>query len=53
MKTKINQAAPTGTREPWESEADRRGVRYWMELLFKSPVGTVGFIIIVLVRKLQ
>lgn len=49
MKTKINQAAPTGTREPWESEADRRGVRYWMELLFKSPVGTVGFIIIVLV----
>ena len=49
MKTKINQAAPTGTREPWESEADHRGVRYWMELLFKSPVGTVGFIIIVLV----
>ena len=38
MKTKINQAAPTGTREPWESEADRRGVRYWMELLFKSPL---------------
>ena len=43
MKTKINQAAPTGTREPWESEADRRGVRYWMELLFNSWIYNYRF----------
>lgn len=36
-------------KETIKTDVPEKGIRHWMNLLFKSPVGTIGFIIVVCV----